>query len=527
MLLGAVGVVLLIACANIASLFLARGAALQREAGIRAALGASRWRLVRQRLAESLVLSLAGTAGAVVIAWWAVDLLRVAMPDGIPRVTTIAIDARVLAAAAALSLVTAILFGAVPALQLSAPDLAHVLKDGPRAGAGTLRRRVRHTLVVAEVALAVVLLVGAALFIGSFVSLMRVEPGFDPSNVLTAQISPRIDNVSVEPDFSPVFEDLLDRIGGSPGVVHASIVAPGIPLAGNRGTTTMAIPGQAVDPGADRGVGVRYVSRDYHRALKIPLRRGRLFDARDRKSAPGVVLINEAAARKFFPGEDPVGRVVTLRGADRAIVGVVGDVRQVSLETEALTEAYLPIVQSGVSGGVLVIRTAGNPYEVLPAVKAAVFAILPEVPLRNVGTMEELIDRRVAQRRLSMLLVGLFGLLGLALAAVGVYGVMAYLVSQRTREIGVRMALGATPSRVVRMVLFNAGVLVVSGLVIGAVASWYLSAAARAFLFRIEPTDPRAFAAAIVCLGVAALAASVIPARRAARVDPLVALRSE
>jgi predicted permease len=268
------------------------------------------------------------------------------------------------------------------------------------------------------------------------------------------------------------------------------------------------------------------VTPDYHRALKIPLRNGRFFSGTDRDGSPPVVIIDVAAAKKYFPGEDPIGRPLSVDG-DRTVVGVVGDVHQASLETEPLREAYLPMAQARVSGGELVIRTAGHPYDVLPAVKAAVFAVLPDVPLRNVRTMEELIARQIAQRKLTMLLLGLFGLLGLVIAGVGVYGVMAYLVSQRTREIGVRIALGATRSTVVGMVLLNACVLVTAGLVIGGVAAWYLTGAARAFLFRLEPTDSRAFAAAGASLLVAALVASVIPARRAASVDPIVALRAE
>jgi putative ABC transport system permease protein len=260
--------------------------------------------------------------------------------------------------------------------------------------------------------------------------------------------------------------------------------------------------------------------------LKIPLRNGRLFNTTDRADAPPVVVINESAAKKYFPGQTSIGRVIMVRG-NRTIVGVVGDIHQGSLESAPLTEAYVPMAQARVPGAELVIRTSGNPYDVLPAVKAAVYAVLPDVPLRNVTTMETLVAGHVAQRKLTMLLLGLFGLLGLVIAAVGVYGVMSYLVSQRTREIGVRMALGATRSNVVGMVLLNACALVASGLVIGGVAAWYLSAASKAFLFRLEPTDPRAFAAAVVTLLVAALVASAIPARRAASVDPMVALRAE
>jgi ABC-type antimicrobial peptide transport system permease subunit len=240
-----------------------------------------------------------------------------------------------------------------------------------------------------------------------------------------------------------------------------------------------------------------------------------------------VAIINESAARKYFPGEDPVGRTATFNRNERTIVGVVGDVHQSSLETDPREEVYVPVAQQQTFGGSLVVSTRGNPYDVLPAVKAAVLRVLPDVPLRGVQTMEELMAMRVAQRRLSMLLIGLFGVLGLVIAAVGIYGVMTYLVSQRTREIGVRMALGATRGRVVAMVMANACALVAAGLLIGSAGAWYLSAAAESFLFRVEPTDPRAFAAAVLVLGLAAGAASLIPARRAASVDPMVALRTE
>jgi putative ABC transport system permease protein len=525
MLLGAVGFVLLIACANIANLLLARASARERDVGIRAALGASRWRLARQLIVESLVLSAAGTVGAIVVAWWAVQLLRTSMPEGVPRVAAIALDSRVLIAAAGLSLFTGMLFGIFPALQMSKPDISKALTHGARGTAGTVPRRMRHALLVAEVALAVVLLVGAALFIGSFVSLVRIDPGFNPEHVLTAQVSPRVERRAEPPDRGPAFAELVERISRLPGVVHASM-SDGVPLNGGVHTSTITVPGTAIDLTAGNSVSIRRVTPDYHRALGIPLRDGRLFGAADRRDAPDVVIINESAARKYFPGESPIGRTVGL-GQTRTVVGVVGDVHQLSLETEPLAEAYVPMAQAHVSGALLVVRTAGHPYRILPAVKASVFATLPDVPLRNVTSMEELIGRRVAQRKVTMLLLGLFGLLGLVISAVGVYGVMAYLVAQRTREIGVRMALGATRANVIGMVLLNAAALVASGFVVGGIAAWYLSATATAFLFRLEPTDPRAFAAALVSLAVAALVASAIPARRAASVDPIVALRAD
>jgi putative ABC transport system permease protein len=299
-----------------------------------------------------------------------------------------------------------------------------------------------------------------------------------------------------------------------------------VPLSGgNIISTSVTIPG-TLDLTAGESIGITPVTADYHNALKIPLRRGRFFAPTDRQGTPPVAIINDSAAKKYFPGEDPIGRSIGI-DEDRTIVGVVADVHRSGFEMAPRTEAYIPMEQSLVVGSEVVIRTSSNPYDVLPQVKAAVFAVLPDVPLRNIRTMDELIAMRVAERKVSMLLLGLFGVLGLVISAIGIYGVMAYLVSQRAREIGVRMALGATRAHVMRMVLLNTCVLVISGLILGGVAAWYLSAAARTFLFGIEATDPRAFAAAFLLLALAALVASAIPARRAASVDPMVALRAE
>jgi putative ABC transport system permease protein len=526
MLLAAVGLVLLIACANVASLLLARGSAKERDVAIRAALGASRWRLVRQLLVESLLLSMAGTVCALVFGWWAVEVLRTAMPDNVPRVTTIAMDMRVLAAAAGLSVLTGIIFGVVPAVQLSRPDLTGALKDGARTGASSARQRVRSLLIVGEVALAVILLVGAALFIGSFVSVLRIDIGFNAERLLIAQVSPRLESRTQPRNFASAFEDIVERIGRIPGVVQASMIAGGLPLSGSIGLTTITIPGRTVDLNKADRISVRRVTSKYLQTLGIPLRRGRLFTDNDRQGSLPVVIINDAAASQHFPGEDPIGREVDINGI-LTIVGVVGDVHQTSFELEPRAEAYVPMAQGGAPGAELAIRTSGNPYDVLPAVKTAVYGVLPDVPLRNVRTMEELIATRLAQRKLNTLLLGSFGALGLLIAIVGIYGLMAFVVSQRTREIGVRIALGASRASVVGMVLAKSLVLVASGLLAGGVAAWFLSSTARAFLFGLEPTDPRAFAAAAATLVLAALIATAIPARRAAGVNPVEALRSE
>jgi putative ABC transport system permease protein len=520
MLLAAVGIVLLIACANIASLLLARASARERDITVRAALGASRWRLVRSLMIESLVLSAAGTACAIVVAWWTVDLLRGSMPDGVPRVSTIAMDLRVLGAAAVVSLLTGLLFGLGPALQLSRPDLSNGLRDGSRSGASPARQRIRSALVVVEVALAIVLLVGAALFIGSFVSLLRIDPGFNPESVLTAQISPRVESVAQPRDNSAALEEILERVRRIPGVLHASILGGVLPLGGGTNMSSFLLKDR---PGQIAQLSLKRVMPGYHEALRIPLRRGRLFTTADRKGSREVVIINETAARKYFPDQDPVGH--TLNGPE--IVGVVGDVHQMSLERDTMPEMYVPLAQEQQSGGMLVVRTGGDPYKFVPAVRAAVFAVLPDVPLRNITTMEEMLAKTLAQRRLNMLLLGLFGLLGLVIATVGLYGLLAFVVAQKTREIGVRMALGANRRHVVGIVVLQAFGLVASGVIVGSVAAWYLSAVSRTFLFQLEPTDPRAFVAAAGSLLAAGVVASVVPARRAASVDPVVALRSE
>jgi predicted permease len=359
---------------------------------------------------------------------------------------------------------------------------------------------------------------------------MKINPGFDAENVLTAGVSPRLERNlgpgQTPPDYALQIEDIVSRIRQLPGVTHASAISGGMPLGGSMSITTLAIPGRKLE-GPDSGISIRRVTADYHKAMGIPLRAGRYFAESDRKGAADVIIINESAAKKYFPGENVIGKTVNVNSANRTVVGVVGDIYQSSLETEPRTEAYIPVGQGRVIFSELVVKTSGDPYQIVAGVKAAVLAVLPDVPLRNIRTMEEVISRRTAQRRLNMLLLGLFGLLGLVISAVGIYGVMAYVVAQRTREIGVRMALGATRGTVVGMVLRNATLLVACGLVLGGLTAWYLTFAAKTFMFKMDVNDPRAFAAALGSLAAAGLLASVIPARRAASVDPMIALRSE
>jgi putative ABC transport system permease protein len=529
MLLAAVGMVLLIACANVASLWLARAAARDRDIAVRAALGASRWRLVRLLLVESVLVSSIGTALGIAFAWQAVRVLKSAMPENVARVATITIDARVLAVAAGLALLTGILSGIVPALQTSNPRLAGTLNESSRGGgAGRGRRRLRSALVVVEVALAVVLLVGAALFIGSFVSVMRLDFGFQGDRVLTAQIFPQI-QPGQDPrstDLGPALDDIVSRLGRMPGVVEASAAAPGIPLRFNMHITGVRVPGKNSE--GDRSISLKSVSADYHRVLRIPLRAGRLFDATDQAGSAPVIILSESAARVFFQDDPAVGRAVLIDGeGERTVIGVVGNARQSSIEINPHPEVYVPMRQRANRYGYLVIRTSGDPDDVLADVRAVVSAVLPHDPLRNIASMNELIARQTATRRLNMIMLSLFGALGLAISTIGVFGVMAHLVTQRTREIGVRMALGATRNQIVGMVLRNAVALVVTGVVLGGAAGWYLSTVARQFLFGLDPHDPRPFIVSATALFLAAIVASVLPARRAATVDPTVALRSE
>jgi predicted permease len=495
----------------------------RREIGIRAALGAGRARLVRQMLAESLVLSAAGTLLAVLAAGWGIQALRAVIPEGVPRVSTIAIDVRVLSAAAGLALVTGLIAGIVPALHASRVDLTTALKSG---AAGTTRGRppLRQLFVVVEVAVAVVLVAGAALFIGSFMGVLRLDPGFVADGVLTAQVSPRVEGRTAPHDTAPLLAGIVEEVALAPGVIHAAATAGNVPFLGGFSMTTMTTP--VMDLSQAAMVIVRRVTPGYHATLRIPLRRGRLFTAADRAGGRAVAILSEAAAAKYFPGVDPIGRVVGLEG-EREVVGVVGDVRQLTLEAESRLEAYVPLAQSSAVGGSLLIRTSGDAYSLLPALRAAVFRAMPAVPLRNVATMEELVGQSLATRRFSMLLLSMFAALALAIVAVGLYGVVAHAVTLRTREIGVRMALGSPRSRVIGRVVGDALLLVAIGIVAGGVATWYAGAAAKAFLYRIDPTDPRAVAAAAAALLIVALCAAIGPARRAARVDPMIALRAE
>jgi putative ABC transport system permease protein len=524
MLLGAVTLVLVIACVNVATLQLARAVAREREFGMRAALGATRWRLARQLLVESVLLSSGGAVLGMLLAWWGVDMLRAAMPESVARVSDIAVNLRVLGASALMALGTGIVFGLAPAWQGSTPDVNQTLKEGGRGAAGHAHQRWSGPLVVVEVALALVLLVGASLFIGSFAALMRVEPGFDAANVLTTRVAPATVPDAPPADHRRQLQAIVDRVATLPGVTNAAYIVGGLPLTGSMSVTVVGRPG-FTEPVGD--VSVRHVTDDYHATMRIPLRSGRRFAPTDREGAPRVVMVSESLARLAFPSEPALGHELLINDQAWSIVGVVGDVHQTSLESDPLPEVYLPLAQANGGAGELVVRTSVAASGLVGAVQAAVAAELPTVPLRNLQTMEQLVGRQLAQRRLNMLLLSLFGVLGVVIAAVGLYGVLAFTVAQRTREMGVRMALGASRGAVMQLVLNRAAAWVLVGLLLGLGGAWALRAVATAFLFGLDASDGRAFLAALTVLMTAAGVASVIPAMRAARVDPMEALRAE
>ena len=532
-LLGAVGFVLLIACANVANLMLARATARHKEIAIRTALGAGRWRIVRQLLTESVLLSILGGVGGILLALWGIDLLLAAVPGEfrlfVHGWNHIGLDAPVLLFTLTVSILTGVVFGLVPALQASKADLNEALKEGGRSSVGHTRRRFRSALVVAETALALVLLVGAGLMIKSFMRLVEVRPGFDPQNVMTMQLSLPPARYKDNAQVVNFYEQLNARVAAQPGVEAAGFVNY-LPMAGAGGTTTFIIDGR---PPAKQGVypeaNIRIVSPDYFRTLRIPLRAGRVFTARDTASAPLVAIINETGARLYFPGEDPIGKVI--RNPDGTqpteIVGVVGDIKHFGLDDEPEGYLYAPHAQAPNNDMALVVRATGDPTASAALVRREVLALDKDQPVFDVKTMATRIAERTTPSRLGSFLFGLFAAVALTLAAVGIYGVMAYSVTQRTHEIGVRMALGAQTRDVLRLVVGQGMLLVGIGLVLGLGASFVLMRWLASKLFQVSATDPTTFVGVSLLLAVIALVACLVPARRATKVDPMVALRYE
>ena len=528
---GAVAFVLLIACANVANLLLARATSRQRELAIRAALGAGRGRIVRQLLAESLVLSVAGGSAGLALAWWGVHLLRAVVAERIPiqRLEVVTIDGTVLLFTALAALAAGVVFGVVPALTGAGSKLNESLKDGGRSGSAARSKRTRSAFVIVEVALALVLLVGAGLLVRSFVRLLDVDPGFQPQQTVTMRVAipgARYPQPALREQF---FDRLLDRIKVLPGVEAAGATSS-IPLVGLGAATGYAVVGEPEPPAGQEPVtDVRVIKQDYFKAMGIPLLRGRLFNREDLKPAD-VVIINEAMARRHWPNEDPVGKRVKINwDSDREdeVIGVVGDVRHQGLETQPRSMIYWPYLRVAYGGMTLTIRTAGDPSPIVSSVGQIVRELDSNLAVADVQTLDEVIAQSVAQRRLTMLLLSIFAGAALLLAAVGIYGVIAYSVTQRTQEIGIRLALGAQRADVLGMVVRQAAVLALAGIVLGAIGAAVLTRFMRDLLFEVRPFDPVTFLGVAACLTAVALVAAFVPGRRAARVDPVIALRAE
>jgi putative ABC transport system permease protein len=532
-LLGAVGFVLLIACANVANLLLARATGRQKEIAIRTALGASRLRVVRQLLTESVLLSLLGGSLGLLIAVWGVDLLMAASPADIPRVQEVGLDARALSFTLAISVLTGLIFGLAPALQASKLDLNETLKEGGRGSTEGLRRnRVRSLLVVSEIALSLVLLVSAGLLIKSFVRLLEVNPGFNPDHVLAAGVSLPPAKYTEEQKQAAFFRETLERLKASPGIVAAAAVHP-LPMSGSNRVNTFQIGGRPIpNPGEEPEAGDRITTPDYFQAMGIPVLKGRVFNEHDSADAPPVLIVNETFARRFFPGEDPIGQRIIIDNEKNPkgneIVGIVGDVRHKSLDVEGGAEYYRSYLQSPERSMSLVIRTqATDPMSIASSIRGVVQQVDQDQPLSTIKTMEQLLAESVAQRHFNMLLLGIFSAVALVLAGIGIFGVMNYSVSQRTHEIGIRMALGAQAKDVLKMVVGQGMILALLGVVIGLVAAFALTRVMSNLLFGVSATDPLTFIGVSLLLAVIALLACYIPARRATRVDPMVALRYE
>jgi putative ABC transport system permease protein len=533
-LLGAVSFVLLIACVNVANLLLVRAAAREGEIVIRAALGAGRARIVRQLLTESLVLALAGGVAGVGLAAWALKLLVSAGPQGIPRLSEIGLDGTALAFAFGISLLTGVLFGLAPALQTSRTDLAGAIREGTRGSKGRGGTRARNVLVVLETALAVVLLAGAGLLIRSFLELQHVDPGFKPDGVITFNLELPTSQYSDEAKLRTVTAALLEKMERLPGVTAAGATVYGMPFAGRVNILTFSVAGRPPDePGKAPVLRVAAVTPDYFKTLGIPLLKGRGLDSRDRHGAPRVALLNATAVRKLFAGEDPIGKRIEFGPADASgdipggeVVGVVGDFKQDALEREIEPQIFLAYDQAPQESLSVVLRSS-SPQLVATAAKQQIRELNPNLPLYGLQPMTEAVATSTSQSRFYMLLLGGFAFVSLVLAAVGIYGVIAYAVRQRSQEIGIRMALGASRERVVRMVVGQGLALAVTGAAAGLLGALFATRWMRSLLFEVSVSDPAIYAGVATVLVLVAAVASWLPARRAAATDPQGVLRGE
>ena len=531
-LLGAVAFVLLIACANVANLLLARATARQKEMALRTALGASRWRVIRQLLTESVMLSLVGGALGLMLSGWLTKLLITISPPNSPRFDEIRPDARVFAFTLGLTVLTGLIFGLAPALQASRIDLTGGLKEGGRSGSGGARNtRLRSLMMVSEIALSFMLLVGAGLLIKSFMRLRDVSPGFSPDNVLTMRVSLLPAKYPEGEPRAQLLRQTLERLKSLPGVQSTGAVLS-LPLGGDTFNLWRALIREGRPATTEESANANYLvaTPEYFRTLQIPLVAGRAFTDQDTAQRPKVLIVNEKLARELWPGESPLGRRVTIWRDEkflREIVGVVRDTKS-SLDTEAGEQMYVPYAQdSSWASMSLVIRTNGDPTAVTAAARNEIRSLDKGIPIFNVKTMNEVLSTSVALQRASMLLLSAFAAVALLLAMIGIYGVTAYYVTQRTQEIGIRMALGAQMSDVMKLVLRGGMVLALIGVGVGVAGAFALTRLMRTLLFAVTPTDRVTFAMVSLCLLATALIACYLPARRATKVDPLVALRYE
>ena len=526
--MGAVGLVLLVACANVANLLLVRAAAREREVAIRSALGAGRGAILGQLLVESLLLGLAGGALGLALAAGGVAALRRSQFDALPRLAEVAVDGRVLAFTLLLGLATGALFGVVPALRLTADGVQGTLRAGGRGLTGAASaRRIRSALVLAEVAMACVLLVGAGLLLRSFAELQRVRPGFDAERVLTFRTSLPRARYERDDQLVAFWDGVTARLRATPGV-SAVAVTNTVPM-GPVGYLSFTIEGRTPETDRVEDVQPYVVSHDYFRALRVPLVRGRVFREGDAPGAPRVAVVNEEAVRRFFKGRDPIGARITLGDtADyMTIVGVVADVKQEAIGAKPYPQLYGVASQFPRRAMAVVVRTSGEPQAVAQAARRAVTALDPALPVYSVQTLEERVAGTVARPRITAVLVATFGGAALLLAAVGIYGVVSYTVAQRTRELGIRMALGASTPNVMRLVVGQGMAPAALGVVAGLAGAWALSRTIASLLYGVGATDPATFGTTALFLGGVALAAAYLPARRATRVSPTVALREE
>ena len=531
LLFAAVGVVLMIACANVANLLLARAATRRKEFAIRAALGASRWRILRQLLIESVLLALAGGGVGLLLANWSVDLLVNFAPANLPRLGGVSLGWPVLGFTLALSALTGIVFGIAPAWQGTKTNLQDTLKDGGRGATDSRGVYLRNALVIAEVALAMVLLVGAGLLIKSLARLFASDPGFNAQNVLTMQLLPRGAYPS-RSQLAQFHSELVERLAAVPGVEAVSVLndMPGFEP-GWQTDINPEINGQyqKIGPGELINVDWGIVTAEYFKTLRIPIKQGRTFTPQEVVQGAPVMLVDEQLAHKFWPGGDAVGRHIKYDSATPIeIIGIAGNVRNYGSEELGRIKIYTPLGRSPLQRSTLAVRVAGvDPISLVAPIKTELQAINRNVPISEIGTLENRLDRHIAPRRFNTLLLGLFAVVALLLAAIGLYGVLAYSVSQRTQEIGIRLALGAQVSDVLKMVVKQGMLLTLSGMVIGVSASFVLTPLIESLLFGVSATDPVIFIVILIMLTAVALLACWIPARRAARADLMEALRQE